>query len=198
MRQWGVSFGLALRLAYLRLGSMTPYLAPHDLYQAGSPAAHATVHPKLATYHICCCRTNVTQDVDFCYNPDPANLTRLVAALAPLHPRLRVAGMTDEDTAALPFHLDARALQQSPILTLRTDAGDLDLMSAVAGVGAFDKVCAASVDVDLFGYRIPVLDLPGLIAPKRAAGRAKDLLALPQIEATPRLRDLQRAKDEGE
>jgi hypothetical protein len=33
-----------------------------------------------------------------------------------------------------------------------------------------------------------VLDLPALIASKRAAGRPKDLLILPQIEATLRLR----------
>src|SRR5262249_8754070 len=35
-----------------------PCPVPPDLYQAGSPAAHVAVHPKLATYHICCCRTS--------------------------------------------------------------------------------------------------------------------------------------------
>lgn len=34
-----------------------------------------------------------------------------------------------------------------------------------------------------------VLYLPALVAGKRATGRAKDLLALPQIEATLRLRN---------
>ncbi len=138
----------------------------------------------------------ITQDVDLCDNPTPTNLSRLLNALAPLHPRLRVSGMTDEEAAALPFHLDEHALRQSPMLTLRTDAGDLDLLGTVPGVGTFDQVRAASADVELFGYTIPVLDLPGLIAAKRAAGRPKDLLALPQIEATLRMRDLQRAKDQ--
>ena len=37
--------------------------------------------------------------------------------------------------------------------------------------------------VDLFGYRFAVLSLDGLISSKRAAGRQKDLLALPELEA---------------
>src|SRR4051794_22957581 len=42
------------------------------------------------------------------------------------------------------------------------------------------------------------LDLPALIASKRAVGRTKDLLALPQIEAALRLRDAdqERLRDE--
>lgn len=134
----------------------------------------------------------ITQDVDICYNPQPANLTRLVAALQPLHPRMRVSGMTDEEAQLLPFQFDEQTLRQSPILTLRTDAGDLDLMSTVPGIGSFEQVRAAAVEIEVFGFRIPVLDLPGLIQSKRAAGRTKDLLALPQIEAALRLRDQHR------
>ena len=89
----------------------------------------------------------------------------------------------------LPFCWDERTLQASPILTLQTDAGPLDLMSAVPGVGSFAEVRAASVVLDLYGVHLLILDIPALIARKRAAGRAKDLLALPQIEAALRLRD---------
>jgi hypothetical protein len=131
----------------------------------------------------------VTNDIDLCYDPDSANLARLVAALAPLHPRLRVEGLSDEEATALPFHLDVRTLQQASILTLQTNAGKLDLMSAVPGLGSYEQVRAASIDLELEGITVPTLDLPGLIASKRAAGRPKDLLALPQIEATLRLRD---------
>jgi hypothetical protein len=133
----------------------------------------------------------VTQDIDLCYNPDPANIARLSRALTPLHPRLRVQGLTDEEAQALPFVLDERTLQQAAILTLRTDAGDLDLMSNVPGVGDFAQVYSASVTLTVFGYQLMVLDLPALIASKRAAGRPKDLAILPQIEATLRLRDKQ-------
>lgn len=131
----------------------------------------------------------VTQDIDLCYNPEPANIGRLSRALMPLRPRLRVQGLTDDEAQALPFQLDQRTLQQSAILTLRTDAGDLDLMSSVPGVGDYPQVRAAAVELDVFGFQILVLDLPALIASKRAAGRPKDVAMLPQIEATLRLRD---------
>ena len=140
----------------------------------------------------------VTGDMDFCYDPAPPNLSRLVRALAPLHPWLRVARLTDEEARMLPFCWDERTLQESPILTLQTDAGPLDLMNAVPGVGSYAEVRAACVALDLYGVRVLILDLPALIASKRAAGRAKDLLALPQIEAALRLRDAEqeRLRDE--
>ena len=41
----------------------------------------------------------------------------------------------------------------------------------------------------MFGCELLVLDLPALIASKRASGRPKDLLLLPEIEAALRLRE---------
>ena len=89
----------------------------------------------------------------------------------------------------LPFHLDERMPQQAPILTLRTDIAELDMMTAVPGVGNYEQVKEASTEIEVFGTRLLVLDLPALIASKRAAGRPKDLLILPEIEATLRLRE---------
>ena len=42
---------------------------------------------------------------------------------------------------------------------------------------------AGSLTFELFGYRFPVIDIGKLIVAKRAAGRQKDLLALPELEA---------------
>jgi hypothetical protein len=50
-------------------------------------------------------------------------------------------------------------------------------------------VRAEAIEVNVLGTQVLVLDRPGLIAAKRTAGRPKDLLALPQIEAMLRLRD---------
>ena len=130
----------------------------------------------------------VTQDIDICYSPEKTNLTRLQRALAPLHPRLRIEGLTDEEAQALPFQLDERMLQQSPILTLQTDVAELDMMIMVPGVGNYEQVKKASTKIEVLGPQLLVLDLPALIASKRAAGRPKDLLILPEIEATLRLR----------
>lgn len=131
---------------------------------------------------------HVTQDIDLAYSPEPTNLAKLARALTPLHPYLRVEGLSDEEARALPFRLDERTLRQTGMLTLGTDAGDLDIMSQVEGLGAYVQVKAAAIEAALFGTPVWVLDLPGIIASKRAAGREKDLLALPNIEATLRRR----------
>ena len=41
---------------------------------------------------------------------------------------------------------------------------------------------------DLFGYQVRVLSLEALIQAKRAAGRPKDLLVIPELEALLELR----------
>ena len=131
----------------------------------------------------------ITQDVDLCFKPSSENVMRLSQALMPLHPRLRVQGLTDEEAQILPFQLDKQALQQSKILTLQTDIVALDLMSSVPGIGDYEKVQNAATKVLVYGFEFLVLDLPGLIISKRAAGRPKDLFLLPQIEAALRLRE---------
>jgi hypothetical protein len=44
-------------------------------------------------------------------------------------------------------------------------------------------VKAHSIVVEAFDRKIVTLDLPGLIQAKRAAGREKDLAALPELES---------------
>jgi hypothetical protein len=70
----------------------------------------------------------MTNDIDLCHNPAPSNLTHLVRALEPIHPRLGVEGMTDDQSSALPFQWNERTLLEVELLTLQTDAGPLDLM----------------------------------------------------------------------
>ena len=139
----------------------------------------------------------MTNDIDLCYNPAPSNLTRLVRALEPIHPRLRVGGMTDDQSSALPFQWDERTLLEVELLTLQTDAGPLDLMRTVPGVGSYAEVLAASIPLDLYGVRMNTLDLPGLIVSKRTAARPKDLMALPHIEMTLRVREEKQARLHG-
>jgi len=136
---------------------------------------------------------HLTNDVDFCYAADPANLERVAQALAPLNPRLRVEGLTDEQASALPFRLDGRALRDHELLTLVTDAGAVDLIRTIPGVGDYTAVRAVAIPIEVFGHTVPTLDLPALIDSKRAVRRPKDLAALPQIEATLRLRGDQNA-----
>ncbi len=90
--------------------------------------------------------------------------------------------------SGLPFIMDRRTLETTPVLTLTTDQGALDLFDVVAGVGEFAAVCNASVDIDAGDMRFLALDLPGLVKAKRAAGRPKDLDQLPELEALIELR----------
>lgn len=119
----------------------------------------------------------LTNDLDVCYARDPANLERLAQGLKSVHARRRNA------PEGLPFILDAETLKRKLNFTFTTDIGDLDLLGEVRGVGRYEEVVADSLTVELFDYRFAVIDIGKLIVAKRAAGRPKDLIALPELEA---------------
>ena len=119
----------------------------------------------------------LTNDLDVCYSRDPANLERLARALKSVNARLRNAA------EGLPFILDAEPLKRGLNFTFSTDIGDLDVLGEVRGVGYYDEVHADSITAEVFGYRFAVIDLGKLILAKRAAGRPKDLIVLPELEA---------------
>lgn len=132
--------------------------------------------------------THFTNDIDLCYRRDDENVERLVRALTPVHPRLRVEGLSDEQARALPFQFDARTLRATEMLTLRTDIGDVDLLGQISGLGNYTQLEPYIEELEIDGIAIPVLSLDGLLATKRAAGRGKDLTSLPHIEAAIHLR----------
>ena len=118
-----------------------------------------------------------TRDLDLCYERSRQNLERLAAALGPFHPRLRGAH------EAPGWSFDVRALRNGMNFTLATELGAIDLLGEVSGVGRFSDVLAGSTELELFGIKCRVASLRTLIASKKAAGRPKDLLALPELEA---------------
>jgi predicted nucleotidyltransferase len=126
-----------------------------------------------ATFHG---SARVTYDLDICYSRTSVNLRRLVKALASAHPRPR--DFPDD----LPFLWEEATLRNASLLTLRTDLGEIDLLDEVAGLGTYDEVKARSIVVEAFGRRVSTLDLRSLIEAKRAAGRDKDIAALPELE----------------
>jgi hypothetical protein len=134
--------------------------------------------------------THVTNDLDICYDTADANVRSLAGLLAAWHayPRGVEPGLT--------FIMDARTLRASPILTLTTDHGDLDVLDRVEGVGSYADVRAASEPIDLPPIRFLALGLPALVAAKRATRRPKDLAQLPELEALLRLRR-RKARDWG-
>lgn len=119
----------------------------------------------------------LTYDLDVAYARTPDNLKRLAAALAPYHPRPR------DFPADLPFVWDEQTIKQGTTFTLTTDLGNIDLLGEVAGLGDYERVRGQSVVMNLFDLPCQVLSLDALIVAKRAAGRTKDLLVLPELEA---------------
>ena len=86
----------------------------------------------------------ITVDLDICYQRTVDNLKRLSNALGPLHPQLRGA------PAGLPFVLDSATLKSGMNFTLITNAGDIDLIGEVSGLGLY-------VDVEKHSEEIEVL-----------------------------------------
>jgi hypothetical protein len=118
-----------------------------------------------------------TFDLDICYDPSAENRERLARVLLGWGAYLRGV------EPGLPFTMDARQLLITPIMTLMTSTGDLDVMDWVAGVGEFDVVLARSVETRVGDVSFWILDLPALVAAKRASARRKDLDQLPELEA---------------
>ena len=127
----------------------------------------------------------LTNDLDVCYSRFPTNLESLARALQSVHARLRNV------PEGLPFILDAETLSRGLNFTFSTDIGDVDLLGEVRGVGQYRDVLVDSITVELFGHRFAVIDIGKLIAAKRAAGRPKDLIALPELEAIQEAQNLE-------
>ena len=121
--------------------------------------------------------SQATFDVDVCYARDQANLIRLANALRSVNATLRGAPKD------IPFILDEETLKRGLNFTFDTDIGKIDILGEVQGVGRYDDCLTNSDETELFGYRLRVLSLEKLIDAKRSAGRTKDLLALPELEA---------------
>ena len=118
-----------------------------------------------------------TVDLDIVYARDSDNLSRLSQALAPLSPYLRGA------PRGLPFRLDVPTLAHGLNFTLTTDLGDLDLLGEAAGDGTYENLSKHTMTLNVFGLEVQVVTLEQLIHLKRAAGRARDLEAVAELEA---------------
>ena len=119
-----------------------------------------------------------TTDADIVPAADTDNLPRLAAALEELGARLRVPGQPD----GLPAPLDAEVLAGRSILTLVTDHGPLDLTFQPDGTGGYDDLVRRATRRTVGDHpSVPVADLADVINSKEAAGRAKDLIALPAL-----------------
>lgn len=119
----------------------------------------------------------ITLRIDICYSRTKENLTNIVSALSQFNPRPR------DFPEDLPYFFDEYSLQNGTNFTFETTIGDIDLLGEVAGVGTYSEVEKSSVIFEIYEREVRVLSINSLIDAKRAAGRTKDLLVLPELEA---------------
>ncbi|MCB0986147.1 MAG: hypothetical protein KDB09_00105 [Acidimicrobiales bacterium] len=129
--------------------------------------------------------TRPTSDFDSLPKTSGENLDRLGIALRELGAYLRVEGLTDEEARALPVHLDGATLARMDISTWRTDAGDLDVLTAIptrdGGRSRYEDLLVRASSVDFGGVPVRVAALEDIIASKEWADRPKDRAALEEL-----------------
>ncbi len=107
-----------------------------------------------------------------------------------LNAYLRVGGLSDEEARALPTRVDADSLARMDISTWRTDAGDLDVLTAIptrdGGRAFYDDLATRATRIDIGEVTVHVAALSDIIASKEWADRPKDREALDELR---RLRD---------
>ncbi len=117
----------------------------------------------------------VTFDLDICCDFSIANLLRIEAAVKDLNPRHRLAANK------LPLELTGELCARLKNLYLQTNAGILDCLSEVAGLGPYEEVLRHSIVHRMSYGEFRILTLDALIASKEAVGRDRDLAAVKQL-----------------
>jgi predicted nucleotidyltransferase len=126
--------------------------------------------------------TRFTNEIDLCYDAAPDNVERLIELLVEWRAYLRGV------EPGLPFILDARTFRTTPMMTLTTTMGAIDLLDVVPGVGDYAEAVAASETARVGATEFRTLTLEALIASKKAVRRKRDIEHLIELEALLALR----------
>jgi predicted nucleotidyltransferase len=118
-----------------------------------------------------------TQDFDITASFSAENLSRLLAALRPYHPKYALA-MPKRPVTETPEELSANRN-----LYLLSDLGRLDVLSEVVPAGSYEQVAARATTMELYGHPCRIISLDDLITVKRHLGRDKDRLVERELVA---------------
>ena len=121
--------------------------------------------------------TLVTKDLDLCIPFSQKNCQSLLKALKELKPfhRMDFNKKTLEDSA--------ENLCKYNNLYLGTNAGTLDLLGTIKGLGNYQELQPYTVETKLYGYSCKVADIEALIKSKKEMSSFKDQQTVIQLEA---------------
>ena len=118
----------------------------------------------------------VTHYLDICAVLTPGNIEKLRNILSDLHPKHRI-------TVNKPSFLEIpEELEGINNLYLETDAGVLDFISNVIGVGDFLELSKNAIEIKIFGRICKIISLDDLIKTKTTLKRPKDILVAEELE----------------
>jgi predicted nucleotidyltransferase len=119
----------------------------------------------------------LTRDLDVCALLTEANVAKLRDTFRELNPTHRFTpqrlSFLDNPDPGVPLKN----------LYLQTEWGPVDILGSIMGVGDFDQVREASIEIELFGRKCRVIAVDALIKAKEAVGREKDKLAVKELRA---------------
>lgn len=119
----------------------------------------------------------LTRDLDICAVLTDENVAKLRSALRELNPTHR---LTPQRLSFLDTPAPGVPVRN---LYLQTEWGPVDILTSITGVGEFDRVYTASLEVEIFGRRVRVIAIEDLITAKESLGREKDRLAAKELRA---------------
>ncbi|MFH1654469.1 MAG: hypothetical protein ABIE74_10525 [Pseudomonadota bacterium] len=120
--------------------------------------------------------TLLTQDLDICAPFTESNMVRLLSVLKQFNAKHRMIGKTK------PLNESAGELSKFKNLYLITDAGYLDILGQIKGLGNYGDLLKHSIGIKLFDSTFSVLDIDGLILAKKQMDRIKDKETVIQLE----------------
>ena len=78
--------------------------------------------------------------------------------------------------------MDYQTLHSAPLLTLTAIEGYIDVLASISGIGSYDPVFKHSEEVEEFGIRFRIMDLPTIIKAKRAEARPRDFEHIAELD----------------
>lgn len=121
-----------------------------------------------------------TEDIDLTPATDPDNLNRCAAALNALGAQWRVPGLTEGFPPPVPLTGEDLAGKMSAAFVTRH--GFLDLVLTHSNGARYPDLVLDAVPVTVYDLVVNRASLDAMIAAKKAAGRSKDVHALPFLQ----------------